>query len=770
MKPGAKQLTLATEAEFRALAEAMPQMVWVTRPDGWTTYLNQQWMDYTGLTLEESLGPGWNKPFHPEDQQRAWDAWRHATVTIANYALECRLRRADGEYRWWLVRGVPVKDAGGKILKWVGTCTDIHDLKLAEREMQKSREEFKDLFDNAPVGFHEVGADGRLVRINKTELQMLGYSAEELLGQFVWKFSADEEISRRAVLAKLGGEAPPAQGFKRRFRRKDGSVFPVLINDRLLKRADGVIIGIRASIQDLTDRDRAEIALAKEQAMFSSLMATIPDTIYFKDRESRFVRINEAQARLFSLRDIADAVGRTDYDFHGEEHARIAYEDEQRIMRTGVPLVGFEEKEAWPDGHVTWVSSTKVALRDTDGHITGLVGISRDVTERRKLEEQFRQSQKMESIGTLAGGIAHDFNNILTAISGYTELTQLKLKDNAELSGHLAIVAQAVKRATNLVRQILTFSRQEQSQRLPVRLRPVVEECIELLRATIPSTIQFDVSLSGDTPIVLADANQVHQILMNLGANAWHAMKDRPGRLQFKLVKFVVDEAYAATQSQLRSGVYARVSVSDTGCGMDQATQRRIFEPFFTTKAPGEGTGLGLSVVYGIMEGHNGAITVYSQPGEGTVFHLYFPAQAGETTPLIDEESSIPQGHGERLLFVDDEEILVGLAKKTLSQLGYGVEATTQPAAALAMVRADPSRFALVITDQTMPGMTGLELASELKRIRPGLPIILKSGYSRSLTPERIKEAGVHQFLLKPASMHTLGTAIHAALSALAPG
>jgi PAS domain S-box-containing protein len=619
------------------------------------------------------------------------------------------------------------------------------------------------------VGFHEVDADGRLVRINQTELQMLGYSAEELLGRFVWEISADEEISHRSVLAKLGGETPPALGFKRRFRRKDGSVFPVLINDRLLKREDGVILGIRGSIQDLTERDRAETALAQEQAMFSSLMATIPDMIYFKDRQSRFVRINKAQARHFGLRDIADAVGKTDFDFHGEEHARQAFADEQQIMRTGIPFVAIEEKETWPDGHVTWASSTKVALRDTDGLVTGLVGISRDVTERRKLEEQFRHSQKMESIGTLAGGIAHDFNNILAAMNGYTELTLLKFKDNAELSGHLAVVAQAGKRATNLVRQILTFSRREQSQRLPIRLRPVVEECIELLRATIPSTIQFDVSLSGNTPTVLADTNQIHQILMNLGTNAWHAMRDRPGRLQIKLDKFVIDEAYAATQSRLRPGVYTRVSVSDTGCGMDQATQRRIFEPFFTTKAPGEGTGLGLSVVYGIMESHDGAITVYSQPGEGTVFHLYFPARAGETTPLIDEESAIPHGHGERLLFVDDEEILARLGRETLSHLGYAVEIATQPALALALVRADPLHFALVITDQTMPGMTGLELATELKQIRPGLPIILMSGYSRLLTPKRIKKAGVHQLLLKPASIHTLGTAVHASLSAQTP-
>jgi CheY-like chemotaxis protein len=277
------------------------------------------------------------------------------------------------------------------------------------------------------------------------------------------------------------------------------------------------------------------------------------------------------------------------------------------------------------------------------------------------------------------------------------------------------------------------------------------------------------VSLATDAPTVLADATQIHQILMNLGTNAWHAMKDRNGRLQVKLERCVVDAAHAASQSLLRPGIYARVSVSDTGSGMEPATLQRVFEPFFTTKPPGEGTGLGLAVVHGIMKAHDGAVTVYSQPGEGTIFHLYFPAHAGEATVATVEQGSVPRGQGERILLVDDEEVLVRLGLKTLTALGYEVEVTTQPMDALAMVRADPQRFALVLTDQTMPGMTGFVLASQLLKIRPGLPIILMTGFSASLTSAQVEATGIRQLLLKPMNIHSLGKAVHATLSATPP-
>ena len=410
-----------------------------------------------------------------------------------------------------------------------------------------------------------------------------------------------------------------------------------------------------------------------------------------------------------------------------------------------------------------WFLMTVTPLADSRLH--GVVVMHVDITARKQLEEQLRQAHKMEAIGTLAGGIAHDFNNILSAIRGYTELAEMKLTDNPGVRDHLGSVLQAVKRAADLVRQILTFSQEQPLARRLIPLQPIVTECVKLLRATLPASIELDLEVAEDAPTVLADETQVLQVLMNLGTNAWQALGDRPGRVCVKVENCLVDEAHPSTERRLRPGRYARVSVSDTGGGMAPETLRRIFEPFFTTKAPGKGTGLGLAVAHGIMDSHEGVITVHSQLGEGTVFHLYFPAHITETAPVPPAAMTGPRGHGERVLLVDDEKLVIELLRMALTELGYVVEAVTQPAAALDLLRAAPSRFALVITDQVMPGMTGLQLAAEIRQIRPDQPIILMTGYSLTITAERVQAAGVAQLLLKPITPRALGAAVRAALS-----
>jgi CheY-like chemotaxis protein len=370
----------------------------------------------------------------------------------------------------------------------------------------------------------------------------------------------------------------------------------------------------------------------------------------------------------------------------------------------------------------------------------------------------------MEAIGTLAGGVAHDFNNILTVITGYAELLQMMVADNPKLLECVEAIGQAGSRATSLVRQILTFSRNEVSKREVLQLGPIVKEAVKFLKVSIPSSIEIVADLDAKTPTVLADSTQIHQIVMNLGTNAWHAMRERPGRLEVKLENFEIDPDLAGTQLQVRPGKYVRLLVSDTGKGMDRATMSRIFEPFFTTKGPSEGTGLGLSVVHGIMQGHDGAITVYSRPGEGTTFHLYFPAIGGEAMEP-EGAAAIPLGAGKRVLFVDDEEPIVRLSEKMLTRLGYVVEASTHVKDALEIVRANPDRFDLVITDMTMPFMSGLDFAQLLKQIRPDLPIILTTGYPGGLKLEEIKAMGIRELLSKPPSLRSLGMAAHRVLA-----
>jgi CheY-like chemotaxis protein len=406
-------------------------------------------------------------------------------------------------------------------------------------------------------------------------------------------------------------------------------------------------------------------------------------------------------------------------------------------------------------------------VRDRDGKVIGIVVLALDITERKQLEEQFWRAQKMEAIGTLAGGIAHDFNNILAAIIGYTELARRRAGAGDPVTREfLDAVLQGGTRATALVRQILTFSRRQESHRRPVRLHEVVAEPLKLLRATIPANIEFDLALAPDLPVVLADPTQIHQIVMNLGTNAAHAMRDRPGRFGVRLEGFTVDALLAGTIAGLQTGPYVRLSVSDTGHGIDPATLGRIFEPFFTTKGPGEGTGLGLSVVHGIMQSHDGVVSVYSQPEEGTVFHLFFPAIMAEAAAGPSHGlAAIPAGHGQRILFVDDEKPLALLGQKMLQELGYAVVGQTSVAEALALMRATPGAFDLVITDLTMPGMLGTDFARQLLLLRPGLPIILATGYAATLTLEQVRELGIREMLLKPLTLRSLGAAIGRALA-----
>jgi PAS domain S-box-containing protein len=526
---------------------------------------------------------------------------------------------------------------------------------------------------------------------------------------------------------------------------------------------------LRARVRSVTRLGRyrrlleAQTSLRESEERYRKMLMLSPDA-HFVHVDGLITFVNQAFCRLMGLTKPAQLLGRSALESVHPDYREFMREQQQKILNDQ-PLPPSEMKFIRLDGISVDVEVASIAFDFCDHQEVQV--IARDITERKRRDAQFLQAQKMEALGQFSGGIAHDFNNILSAIVGYTQLAQLVLKENPEVRGHLGAVLKSANRATALVRQILTFSRQQPEERQPIDLRPIVAESIELLRATIPSGIEFDISVATDAPTVLANADQIHQILMNLGINAWHAMKDFSGRLQVKLERCVVDAAHAATQPRLRPGVYARISVSDTGSGMDPATLRRIFEPFFTTKLPGEGTGLGLAVVHGIMHSHDGAVTVYSQPGEGSIFHLYFPAHAGvAVAATLAEGGSVPRGHGERILVVDDEELLIELGQKTLLELGYNVEVTTRPAAALAMVRAAPQRFALVLTDQAMPGMSGILLASQLRRIRPELPIILMTGYSVSLTPEVLEAAGVRQLLLKPINLHSLGIAVHAALAA----
>jgi PAS domain S-box-containing protein len=494
------------------------------------------------------------------------------------------------------------------------------------------------------------------------------------------------------------------------------------------------------------------------------------------DRELRYVRINKQMMEMCGHAAVDAFIGRTIEDATPALGAMLAPICRQ-VLTTGEPVANVEYASAVPlDGTRRYWIGNHHALLDEVGNIIGVNVAIHDITDRKRaneeraaLETQLRQSQKMEALGTLAGGIAHDFNNVLTAISGNAQLAIEDLPPEHPATPSLYEIKRATGRAKDLVRRILAFSRPEQNIQHLIDLRPVVEEALRLLRATVPKMIDIRMDAEADLPAVMADATQVHQVLMNLGKNACDAMQNRGGTLTIRLARETIDSLLHSPSPDLQPGTYLRVSVADTGTGIAPELIERVFEPFFTTKGHGEGTGLGLSVVHGIVRGHRGAILVRSEPGTGTVFDLYFPAaeREGEDATKAATPAATPAGRGERVLYVDDEDQLVDLVTRMMERMGYNVTGMTRPTEAIDAVRADPNRFDLVLSDLGMPGMSGMDLAEELLRIRPDLPIIITSGYVRAEDARRAEQIGVRDVVMKPNTVAEIGQLIRDRLDAL---
>jgi PAS domain S-box-containing protein len=400
-------------------------------------------------------------------------------------------------------------------------------------------------------------------------------------------------------------------------------------------------------------------------------------------------------------------------------------------------------------------------------HNPAILTIARDIRDRKEAEKekallqaQLRQAQKMEAIGTLAGGIAHDFNNILTPISGYTELAMRKIPIGSQARKNLEQVLNAVRRAKSLVQQILTFSRREGQKKFPLQIQSILKEALKLLRASLPAIIEIrtDINASGN---VIADPTQIHQIILNLCTNAHYAMKETDGIMEITLCDVELDIQEAKIAPGLKAGPYVKLTVRDTGCGMDKEVLERIFEPYFTTKPEGEGTGMGLSVVHGIVQGHSGDITVTSKPGKGTIFTVYLP-RIPYDQQVVDKSPSrvpIPKGN-EEILLIDDEKTITDVMEQMLYDLGYKVVVKNEPLKALESFRINPFRFDLVITDLTMPKITGLKLAGEIRKIRKNIPIMIATGNKREISADAIEALGIGEIMLKPPTIEEIGRTV----------
>ena len=656
----------------------------------------------------------------------------------------------------------PLSDSAGIVYGCLAVAEDISDRKRAEEALRVETGRFQMLAENAPFGLVMVGKDGAFKYINPKFKEILGYDLSDVPNGRVWfrKAYPDPQYRNKVIatwLADPGGESSGGQR---------GGVFKVTCKDGTQKTIDFKQVGVSSgenvlSLQDITARTEAEKALRASEERFRTLFEESRDAVYMTTREGALIAMNQAFLDLFGFtKDEAENIDIL--RIHSHPADRKLFLDE--MERTG-SLKDHEVKLWKKDGtEIDCLLSGTLRL-DKGGTILGYQGIIRDVTDRKKLEKQLLQAQKMEAIGTLAGGIAHDFNNLLTIVMGFSELM---LSDKSEQDPDyedLRKIHQASQHGADLVRRILTFSRHAESKPRPVKLNREIVEARKLLESTVPKMVQIKILLADDLKPVNADPGQIEQVLMNLAVNAWDAMPEG-GILTIQTENVHLDQEYCSVHLGARPGDYAVLSISDTGQGMDKETLDRIFEPFFTTKEVGKGTGLGLAMVYGIVKQHDGHMTCYSELGVGTTFNVYLPVVEMDEERQEATDKEILGSGSETILLVDDEESVRILGERMLTGRGYTVLTAGNGIDALEVYKQRRGKISLVILDLVMPGMGGKQCLEELLRIDPRVKVLIASGQALNARLPGTIESGARAFVSKPFKIRELLKKVRAVLDA----
>ncbi len=617
-------------------------------------------------------------------------------------------------------------------------------------------------------GYYEVDLAGNFTFVNDAMCRLQGSSRDELMGTNNRDYMTPEtakDVYEAFNNVYTTGE--PERNLEWVTIRPDGSKWHVETSISLVKNPADEHTGFRGVVRDVTERKQAEEALRVSEEKLRTITASAQDAIVLMDEKGDVSYWNPAAERIFgySSREI---LRRPLHEIIVPERYHEAYRNGfERFKKDGQgSAIGkLLELEALKKDGTEFPVELSLSSVNANGKWNA-IGIVRDISERRqmeadkkRLEDQLQQSQKMEAIGTLSGGIAHDFNNILGIIVGNTEMALADTPETSPVHGNLSAVRKASMRARDIVKQILSFSRQKEQTRGSMELGTVVVESLRLLRSIIPTTIDIRQNISNDIGITSGDPSQINQILLNLCTNAGYAMKETGGILEVSLANVTLSDAESSGFPQLSPGDYVKLTVSDNGNGIAPDKIDRIFDPYFTTKAIGEGTGMGLSVAHGIIANHGGAITVSSEVGRGTTFDVLFPVVAQDLQAETVSEDAIAGGD-ECILLVDDEPEMVKIYQSMLERLGYTVAVRTSSIEALEAFKARPDRYDLIITDQTMPHLTGQMLAREMMAIRPDIPIILCTGHSDLIESGKAKAMGIQAFVMKPVIMRQLAGTI----------
>jgi PAS domain S-box-containing protein len=687
--------------------------------------------------------------------------WRYAHNENENI-------KRSGERVWVAWTNKAILDTDGKLSEILSVGMDITDRRNATQALQESEERFRALFEQAPEPFYLNKLDGTLVDGNKAAEKLLGYKKEELIGTNFLEngILSEPDVTKALNVMKQNqeGESTGPDEFKL-YKKNGAPLFAEISTIPINIGGKEFVLGIA---RDITDHKQAQEALRLSEEKFSKAFHTSPVWVSISTvKDDKYLEVNDAFTIITGFTK-KETIGRTSFDLNFWLDPEKDRSKAIKIFRTQGNLRNYEIKMRFKDGRIhdlLWSADSFESEKEDC-----LINVFIDITDLKILQEenlqlvaQLQQTQKMEAIGTLAGGIAHDFNNILGAILGYAQLAMIDISENNINEKYIEQILTATDRAKGLVRQILDFSRQSKPEKIPVDIGIVVKEALKLLRASLPANIEIRNNVKSNQGSVMADQTQIHQIIMNLCTNSLHAMGNNGGLLEVTLAPVEPNTEDAAAYCDLKPGRYLKLTVTDTGCGMDSATLSRIFEPYFTTKEIGEGTGLGLSVVHGIVKNHAGMIKVYSEPGAETSFHILLPCievDAGKETKKFEP---LPVGT-ENVFFVDDEKVLVDIGERMLKKLGYKVTGRTSPYEALEAFRANPDKFDLVITDMSMPRMSGEILAKNILKIRSDMPVIICTGFGNMAASDDISSTGAKDFLMKPINISELSESIHKVL------
>lgn len=667
-------------------------------------------------------------------------------------ALEFEDLRADGSLCNVLVSEYPITDDNSRVILGLSAELDITERKLVEKAIRESEEKYRDLAASLPQIVYEADLTDCVTFVNRTGLDLFGYSQEDFdEGLNTLQMISPEDRDRALTNTQIIMSGKKLGGIEYTATKKDGTEFPVVVHSRCFMK-DDLPVGVRGLIIDLTKVKELEADL-QQRAM---IIDQSTETIVITNTEGLITYVNPAFEKNTGY-SREEAIGKNPRILQSGLHDNMFYRELWQTITSGKTWSG-HFVNLKKDGSQYAEEATISPVLSGTGQITNYVAVKHDISDKLHLEAQLQQAQKMEAIGNLAGGIAHDFNNILSPIFGYTEMLLLDAPDDSELRRGLTRILAGANTAKNLVNQILSFSRESEHERKPLKVQSIIREDLELVRSSLPVSIDICKDISSDCGPVLADPTQISQVIMNLCTNAYHAMEGTAGILSVAL-KEVGLTTENITSPGMAPGQYVHLVVGDTGSGMTPSTISRIFDPYFTTKGKEKGTGLGLAIIHGIVKSHDGHIHVYSEPGKGTEFHVYLPVIEALEEAAQVETQLIAKGN-ECILLVEDKKDVIDIEQQLLEFLGYQVTSRISSLDALEVFSANPDKFDLVMTDLSMPNMTGDELAGELTKIRPGIPIVLCTGFSEGMSEARAATLGIKGVIMKPVTIKYLSRVI----------